>query len=486
MKSLRDIPMLPGERFGGHVSYFREERGDLFVRLQRECGDIGALRFFNVPIVNIGSPALAREVLVEHARSFEKTLAIRMAFYPLAGKGLFTSEGDLWRRQRRLMSPMFHPAVVRGYAGVMNEVIARHLDAWQDGAVIDVGREMTRITMAVAGKALFDADTFGDADELGAAVRAMMDYIGEQGGDPWLIARATLGVKLLELGALPPWAEALRERAIVRLSMPPRWPTKKSRRLHAAIRTLDAKVQQMIDERRKVGLSRQDLLTRLLVARDEDDGAVMTDRQVRDEAVTLFVAGHETTASGTTWALSFLSRHPEVHRRWKAEAAALGGRVPGAEDAPALGYTAGVFKEALRLYPPAFLLNRVVIEDVEIGGYLLPKGTVMFISPYALHRLPDIWPDPGRFDPERFTPEAEAARPKLSWLPFGAGPRVCIGAELAILEAQLLLAQIAQRFDLSPVDDEPVPPTFESSLRPGRPVLVRIRATGAPGARVAA
>jgi cytochrome P450 len=466
--------MLSGERLDGHASQFRKERGDIFVRVQRECGDIGMLRFLNARLVVVSSPEMIHEVLVERARSFDKTLMLRMMFYPVTGYGLFTSGGDLWRRQRRLMSPLFHPAAVTGYADMMNAVIARQLDRWHDGAVIDLSQEMTRVTMAVASKALFDADALDDADELGAAVRTMFHFLSEQGASTSLVARSALGGMLFTLGALPPWADALRERAIVHLSTPLRWPTPKSRRLHEAMALLDAKVQQFIDDRRRAGLTRRDILTALIAARDED-GGMMTDRQLRDEVLTLFIAGHETTATGTTWALSALARYPEVYRRWKAEAAALGGRIPTAGDAPALGYTTGVFRESLRLYPPGFMLDRVATEDVEIGGYLLPKGTLVILAVYALHRRPDLWPDPERFDPDRFSPEAEAARPKLAWLGFGAGPRVCIGAQFGTLEAQLLLTQIAQRFELEPLSLDPVPAAFESALRPAKPILLRVR-----------
>jgi cytochrome P450 len=473
MKTLRDIPMLSGARLDGHASQFREEHGDFFLRVQRECGDIGTFRFFNVRVVVVSSPEVIHEVLVERAKSFEKGLAFRMQFHTVAGKGLFTSAGDLWRRQRKLMSPLFQPAAVRGYADMMNTVIARYLDGWRDGAVIDAGREMSRITMAVTGKALFDSDEFDDADEVGAAVQTVFEFLSEQAGSNSLIARAALGGMLVALGELPPWADALRERAIARLATPPRWLTAKGRALHAAIALLDAKIQQFIDDRRRAGPKR-DLLTALLAARD-DDGSVMTDHQLRDEAFTLFVAGYETTAIGATWTLALLGRHPEIYRRWKAEAAALGGRVPTADDAPRLGYAARMFKEAMRLYPPGFIIDRATTEEVEIGGYLLPKNTAIIISPYAFHRRPDLWPDPERFDPERFTPEAEAARPRLAWLGFGAGPRVCIGAQFAALEAQLLFAQIAQRFDLTLVSLDPLRASFESGLRPATPVLMRVR-----------
>jgi len=475
MKTVNDLPHLPGEGFDGHARKFQRLRGDLFVRLHAECGDLASLRFFNVRIVSISSPEIAHEIFIEHARSFEKTLALKMAFQPLAGKGLFTSEGDLWRRQRKLMAPLFHPTAVRGYGELMNEVIGRRLATWKDGEVIDAGREMMHIAMGVAGKVLFDSDAFDDADELGAAIQEMFAYVTAQGASVSLIARATVGIKLLDLGELPPWADRVRNRVVEQLGEPPPWPTAKNRRVRAAIKMLDEKIDSLIQERRRVGLDRKDLLSRLLVARDEDDGSVMSDRQVRDEAVTLFVAGHETTATGATWALHFLSQNPEVYARWQSEARALEGKVPGADDVPRLPYSLAVFKEELRFYPPAFVLDRVAIEDVEIVGTSMPRGTTIMVCPYSLHRNPALWPEPTRFNPDRFTPEAEAKRHRLAWLPFGAGPRVCIGAQLANLEAQLLLSQIAQRFDLTPIDHEPVPVSFMSALRPARPVLLRVR-----------
>lgn len=475
MKSIQDIPLLSRPGGEGHAAEFRRTRGDMFVRLHRELGDIGKIRLFTIPCVSLGSPELLHDLFVERAKSFQKSLALRMAFFPLAGKGLFTSEGDLWKQQRKLISPLFVPAAVRGYAPMMNDVIARHLDRWRDGDVIDAGREMIRITMAVVGKVLFDADSFDDADEVGAAIQVLFAYLADQGGSLALVARATAGVQLLELGQLPPWADRLRDRAIEGLSQPFPWPTAERRRLFAAVATLDRKVQEMIDERRRATTDRNDLLTRLLRARDDDDGTVMTDRQVRDEAVTLFVAGHETTATSTTWTLHFLSRHPEIYRKWKQETAGLGGRVPTADDAAQLTYTTSAFKEAMRLYPPAFLLDRVSMEEVQLGDHLFPRFTTFFACPYALHRRPHLWPDPERFDPDRFTPEAEARRPRFSWIPFGAGPRVCIGQGFATLEAQLLLAQIAQRFEFEPLDRAPVAPSFMSALRPARPVMLRLK-----------
>lgn len=475
MKTVRDLPRLADERFDGHARQFRKVRSEIFVRLHEECGDLAAMRLFNLLFVSVGSPELAHELFVEKARSFEKTLAIKMAFQPLTGKSLFTTDGEVWKRQRKLMAPLFHPAAVRSYADMMNEVIERSLGAWKDGDIIDASREMTRITMAVAGKALFDSDSFDDADELGAAIQVMFGHVTEQAGSISLLARTMVGAKLLDLGPLPPWGEKLRERAVEGLGEPIPWPTAKARRHKAAVRVLNEKIQSLIAERRQVGDSRRDVLSQLLAARDEDDGSGMTDKQVRDEAVTLFVAGHETTATGTTWSLYFLARDPEVYSRWQDEARALDGKTPVADDASRLPYTLGIFKEALRVYPPALMLDRFSTEDVELGGTLIPRGTVVVLCPYALHRRSSLWPDPERFDPERFLPEAEAKRHRFAWLPFGAGPRVCIGAQFANLEAQLLLAQIAQRFDLEILSREPVGMDLMTAARPVKPVLMRVR-----------
>jgi cytochrome P450 len=256
--------------------------------------------------------------------------------------------------------------------------------------------------------------------------------------------------------------------------MPLRMPTQHSRELYGAFQTIQDKVQRMIEDRRSVGLTRPDLLTKLLLARDEDDGQGMSDRQLRDEVLTLFFAGHETTAVGATWAVHLLSQHPGAYQRHKDEVDSLGGRIPTIEDLPKLGFTLRVFKEALRLYPPASLFDRVAKEDVEIGGYLLPKGTTIFISPYAIHRRPDLWADPERFDPDRFLPDKEEARPRFAYLPFGGGPRICIGIHFALLEGQLLLALLSQHVRLDPRPGLVVKPSTLATIRPEPALMMRV------------
>lgn len=312
MKTIEDLPLLSGRTWSGHSKEFKNDTLGIFVRAQHEVGSIGRLELFKLPVVMLFSPDLLHELLVEKAKSFEKSLGLKIMFYPAAGQGLFTSDGDLWRTQRKLMAPLFHPAAIRSYASMMTEVITRVLDRWKDGEVIDAGREMTRITMGVAAKTLFDADTLEESDDISDAIHALFDYIADKSGSLDIVIRATIGGILKEMGQLPEPLEKARNQVIEIVHQPMPLPTAERRNLFKAIELLDARIARMTEERRRSGNVRDDLLSRLLAARDDDDGSVMNDRQVRDEAMTLFVAGHETTATSTTWALYLLSRDPNA------------------------------------------------------------------------------------------------------------------------------------------------------------------------------
>jgi cytochrome P450 len=302
------------------------------------------------------------------------------------------------------------------------------------------------------GKTLFDADVLAEAGSLGAALTTVMRYSNARRG------------------------------ALVRL--PAGWPTPRNRRFRAARARLDSTVYRIIAERRRSGEDRGDLLSVLLrshsVPQDADDGGFMTDRQVRDEAMTLFLAGHETTANALSWTWYLLAQHPQVYARLRAEVdMVLAGRSPTLADLEALPYTLRVLKESMRLYPPAYIMLRYTIAPITVGGHRVPRGALLVLSPYTLHRRPDCFPDPERFDPERFAPEAEARLPRNAYLPFGAGPRSCIGNHFALMEAHLVLATLAQRvtFELvrgQRVDTEPL-----ITLRPrnGIQMIVRRRAT---------
>jgi cytochrome P450 len=475
MKTINDLPLLSGRTWNGHAAEFRSSPTETLLRAQRELGDIGAIQFFHFPAVALFSPELVHEALVEKAKNLSKSLPLKIMFYPMAGRGLFTSDGDPWRRQRKLIAPLFHPQAIRSYADMMNDVITRCLDTWKDGDVIDVGREMTRLTMGVAAKTLFDADTLNESEGISDAINAMFHYITDQTGSISVTSRAILAGTLMDATNLSPTMAKLRDRAVEALHQPMPIPSRERLRLFRGLRLLDERIQRITDDRRRTGTNRDDLLSRLLAARDDDDGSFMTDRQVRDEAMTLFIAGHETTATSSTWSLYFLSRNPDVYRRWKDEVAGLSGQTLSSDNTSKLPWTRGIFREALRLYPPVFAVDRVVLEDVEIGGYFCPRLTPVIIPIQAIHRNPAIWPDPDSFDPGRFIPELEAKRSRAAYLPFGLGSRVCIGAMFAELEVLLLLAQVAQRFDFEPVDRTHIGPDRRMLSRPEKPVLLRIK-----------
>jgi cytochrome P450 len=262
---------------------------------------------------------------------------------------------------------------------------------------------------------------------------------------------------------------------------PVHWPGESTRRLEEAVRVVDERVARMIAARRAAGLARRDLLSVLVSARDEE-GRAMSDEEVRDEILTLFIAGHETTASALAWALYLLGQHPEALERARGEASALRGRPATAADLPRLGFCLQVFKEAMRLYPPIYVMARRCLVDVRIGSFDLPRDTALIISPWTLHRRPEIWPDPERFDPSRFEPAAEQARDKLAYLPFGAGPRICIGNHFSLMQGPLALATLLARLDLELVTRAPIEPEAHATLRPKGGVPMRVTARRArPG-----
>ncbi len=480
---LQDIPFLSGSHgIGGHADEFRSQRLPFLRRVSAE-GDIVRLRFFGRTLVMVNAPEIAHEVLVEKARAFSKSPATRLILYPLAGEGLFTSGGDLWKRQRKLMAPMFNHGQIAGFAECMTTCAHRTADRLVAGETTDIARATTQIAMSVVGKALFDAETFDDADELGEALTTSLAWSDTQMGTPWMVGQlmGQLAVRLFHeraRGTLRDVAASVLER----LETPIAYHLPASRPARDAIAVIDRRIARMIEDRRSVGFAREDLLTQLLRAQDEDTGGRMTDKQVRDEAVTLFVAGHETTATGLAWAFYELARNPALYDRVQREGDSLGGAAPRMEDLGKLSLSAKVFKEALRKYPPVYVIARETTSEVEIAGYTLPRHTIVLVPPYSIHFNPRVYPDPERFDPERFDPAQESARHKSAWLPFGGGPRVCIGNHFALMEGQIVLATMARRlrFELPPgrevVEAEPF-----ATLRPagGMPMVVHARAASA-------
>jgi cytochrome P450 len=482
------IPEAPGgEGFLGHNGAFRRDRMGTLRAFTARSEPLLRLRL-PVPFVRVVAaiaPETVQEVLVEHARCFDKSHMLRFSLHELAGEGLFTSNGELWRRQRHVMAPLFQPRALEAYAGDMIACARRTVEGWGDGQELSLSRETTRLTMGIAGKTLFDADTFSEADEIGRALTVALEWTG------WIVGRPTSILHLVGKRAAAGLAERagpgpahdLLRRVERRMEGPIALVGRRGRELAGAIAFLDEYVQRMIDDRRRAGdAARADLLTRLLQARD-DEGRAMSDRQVRDEALTLFVAGHETTATGLAWTIYLATRHPEILAAMVREVDAVGD-APTAADLPRLPLCLRAFKEALRLYPPVYAFGRDSTAPVTVAGHALPAPTNVLISPWVLHHSARNFPDPERFDPERFLPEREAARHRYAYLPFGAGPRICLGNHFAYMEAQLALAVILRRYSFDLLgDDVPEP---GATLRPRDGIRVRVRRRDTVGANAGA
>lgn len=422
---------------GGGMLPFRRDPLGFLTRLAREYGDVSQFRIGPIKMFLLNHPDYVRDVLVVNHEKFMKGRALQRS-KRLLGEGLLTSEGEHHRRQRRLAQPAFHRKRISSYAAVMSDYAARHSSRWRDGETLDVSEEMMRLTLAVVGKTLFDTDVESDADEVGGALTDVMELFGY---------------------LMLPYAELLEK-----------LPLPATRRFRRARARLDAVIYRIIEERRRSGADRGDLLSMLLLAVDEEgDRTGMTDEQLRDEALTIFLAGHETTANALTWTWYLLAQHPDIEARLHAEVdeVSASGRLPSFDDLPALRYTEMVVAETMRLYPPAWTVGRMALEEHEVGGYIIPSGATALMSPYVLHRDPRFFPDPERFDPERFTPEAKEARPQYAYFPFGGGPRRCIGEGFAWAEAVLIAATIARRWRLRIVPGRRIELKPRITLRPG-------------------
>ncbi|MFT3773237.1 MAG: cytochrome P450 [Minicystis sp.] len=471
------MPLAPGaDGMLGHLAGFRANRMAMLSLVARQKEPVMRLRIPapGVRALTANHPDVVQEMLVEKVKHFHKSDMLRFSLYELAGEGLFTSNGELWRRQRKLMAPLFTPRALEAYAADMVACTRRTVDAWRDGQELPLSRETTRLTMGIAGKTLFDADTFSEADEIGRALTVALDWTGWAVGRPFALGHVILkrAAERLAARTTGPVREVC-ERAERRFRRPILHLGERGRELSRAIAFLDDHVQKMIDDRRRTaGTGRSDLLSRLLEARDEDDGATMSDRQVRDEVLTLFVAGHETTATGLAWTIYLACQSPEVYAAMVREADAVGD-APGVSDLPRLDLCLRAFKEALRLYPPVYVFGRDSTGPVSLAGYDLPPPTNVMTSPWVLHHADRFWPDPERFDPDRFRPEHEAARHRYAYLPFGAGPRICLGNHFAYMEAQLALATMLRRYSFELLGEEVPEPG--ATLRPKHGVRVRVR-----------
>jgi len=444
----RDIPRLPGVPLLGNLLAFRRDRLHVMLRVA-QCGDAGQCRLGPLRIVLLNSSELVRAALIDQADAFEKAASprVRAIMQQQIGNGLLASDGAAHRQQRKLIAPAFQPRHLQTYAQWMTGYTTQVLDHWAHGDTIDLDHALWELTLRISGRTLFDADIAHEANVLRDALTTV-----------------TAQSNALASSPLP-------------LVMPLRWLPGVVR-LRCAVARLDTTVYRMIAERRHGGADRGDLLSLLLRARD-DDAHGMTDVQLRDEAMTLFLAGYETTAIALTWICVLLAQHLDVQRRLQEEGdRVLAGRLPTMIDLDALPYTRQVCQEVLRLYPPLYVMARWAKQPVDLEGMRIPARSMVVVSPYTLHRRADYFPDPERFDPERFTPEAIAARPRYAYVPFGAGPRQCIGNHFAMMELQLILATVMQRMTLHLAPSQHITPDPQITLRPkaGVQMIVEHRA----------
>jgi cytochrome P450 len=428
----------------GNLPEFRQDPLGFMTMCARNYGDIVRYRIANVTVYSLNHPDYIEYVLVGNSRNFIKGRLLR-ANQIVLGNGLLTSEGDLWVRQRRLAQPAFHREQIAAYGQIIVAYTERMLATWQNGEIRDIYQDMRRLTLEITAKTLFDADVADRAEDVVAA----LEVVREQ-----FVARVNTA-----------------------LLIPEGMPTPANLRLRKAVRQLEEIVYGIIQERRTSGRDHGDLLSMLFHAQDEDGGQ-MTAQQLRDEVMTLFVAGHETTAIALAWTWYLLSQHPTAEARLVSELQeVLVGRAPDTAHLPHLGYTDRVLKESLRLYSPVWCIPRVALADCDIGGYRVPAGTSLAMSPWVMHRDPRYFDQPEEFNPDRWEGDFAKRLPTFAYFPFGGGPRRCIGYSFATLEMALVLATIAQEFQLALVPGHPVTlsPSFTLQPRDGIKVVVNKR-----------
>ena len=413
-----------------------------FLNVGERYGDVVGLAAGPLPALVLRHPEHLHHVLVKNQANYKKGLGydgLRL----FLGQGLVTSEGELWRTQRRIMQPSFTPKAITQFFDMMVAVTRQLRERWAAAgdAPLVVDDEMMALTMSIISRAMFSVD-LGTDSEVGSALRSAFAFIPKRGMSPGL---------------------------------PLALPVPSHLRFRRAMRTIDAFVAGKVAEARARGGS-DDLISMLLAARDEEGGGQMSEAQLHDEVLTLFFAGFETTARSLTWAFYLLGRHPRVAERLQQETRrVLGDRDPALDDLFTLAYTRMIADETLRLYPPTALLARQAVAGDEIGGFAVPPGALIILVPFAAHRHQAIWSEPERFDPDRFAPSAVAARPRYAYLPFASGPRICIGNNFALMEMVVALAMLAPRFSMTPLDDRPLEVRFSGTTCPDRPLVVRLR-----------
>jgi cytochrome P450 len=441
--------MAPGPKGNPILGVMSEFSRDMFGFIERcrDYGDVVRLRFLYLTAYFLYHPRDIEYVLSTNAKNFIKSRNQRSPlFRRVVGNGLLTSEGEVWKRQRRLAQPAFHRHRINAYAETMTDYAERTISTWREGEVRDIHRDMMGLTLEIVVKTLFNADVSADADKVGRVLSRIVTPFAGQATLKWI--------------------------------MDNRLPTTTHRLFNRDAREIDAIVYRIIDERRSSGQDQGDLLSMLLKAQDED-GSQLSDRQLRDEVMTIFLAGHETTALTLSWAWYLLAQNPETEKKFHAELdAVLGGRLPTMDDLARLQYTEMIAKESMRLYPPAYALGREAVEECEIGGFRVPRGAQVFMFQWSTQRDARFFVEPERFSPDRWTEVFTNSLPKYAYFPFGGGPRACIGNYFAMMEVVLLLATIGQRFRFSLVPDHPVSLMPAMSLRPKDGIRVVVRNRG--------
>jgi cytochrome P450 len=434
------------------LSRFQRDPLRMLLELQREFGEVVRVRLGPHLVHQVTDPGAIRTVLHEHDAEYRRG-KFYARFRLFFGRGMLTTDREAWRRRRRESQPFFHRQRLEAGAPAITERTAAMLDRWRDlagrGEAFDIVPELMGLSLAVLGRMLLGMDLSDDMDRIGPAVRFSLKAM-------------ILTGELDQM--LPGWL-----------------PTRYNRTMGRSKRVLDQTIERVVAEHRGGGCPAPDLVSTLLAARDPETDRPWTDREVHDELMTIFLAGHETTGCGLAWTLYAIAEHPEVRRRLEAElASVLGGRVPAADDLPRLPYLSRVVDESLRRYPPIWLFPRDANADGELGGYRIPANTSILLTPYASHHNPAYWDDPEEFDPDRFLPERSAGRPRYAYLPFGGGRRQCIGYYLALLELRLIVAMVVQRFRLRVVPDHPVVCGPLVSLRPLHGIRVTLEEVKQP------
>ncbi len=431
-----------GNSIAGHLLDLGNDPLGFLTDCGRNYGDIVPLQLGLTPACLIVNPDYIEQVLKER-NSFIKSRGFR-ALKTLLGEGLLTNEGESWFRQRRLVQPVFHQKQINGYGKTMVEYSEDITENWVDGEILDVHVQMMSLTLKIVMKCIFNQDVGeGEAKNVAHALDVAMNWFESKRKQNFLIWE---------------W-----------------FPRPENIRYRNAINKMDQSIYSLIGQKRDRNEDGKDLLSMLMQARDEDDNSQMSDRQLRDEVATLMLAGHETTANALSWTWMLLAQNPQVEAKlWDELKSVLGGRLPTIEDLPQLQYTNMVIKESMRLYPPVAIFGREAVEDYQLDGYEIPSGCVVMLSQWVMHRHPKYFDNSEEFIPERWQNDLEKRLPRGVYIPFGDGPRICIGKGFALMEAVLILATVAQKYKLKLVEDHPIVPQPSITLRPEHGIKVEI------------